>query len=316
MKIRTIFLTIVIIAFMLNAWLAIFILTGTISGLILRYFISGERNINIFKNRIAQPLKIIMQISLVLIIIFLVLFYGIWSLRAPFYHLKTVNHLIEIEISAKSDSCIAKETIFFPLKYLNVNPSDNGFLENNSQNDSTYEKKGFPIIAGWDYEGEIDDNLIYKRISTQVIKRRWIPFRTINEFHFSDIRLILDRNDIYLTPDSDSKIVLNAPEYLIAETFPVAESRQVSLTERIERILIHIPSYMQGGFDVQFEVISPLMSNKMGHSLLLASLFAPIKWTFFALCAIFAEQIKDGILIPFVKRIFKILGLKYRNNIN
>ena len=64
------------------------------------------------------------------------------------------------------------------------------------------------------------------------------------------------------------------------------------------------------------EAISPLVRNELGIALINISLWTPIKWILLSIFAIFGEQIRKGILVPFIKRVFKILGLPFLDNNN
>jgi len=162
-------------------------------------------------------------------------------------------------------------------------------------------------LYGWNSSGVINGKLRFTRQRKQPVSNRWFPVYSINTIFIPSI----DYLGFFLTPDKESEILLEAPNNMVIRTYPQYLSRIELLMENKEQLTIPISLASEKGFSIRIQVLSPLFRNKLGHTLISVSIWSPIKWIVLALCLIFAEQIKKGILIPLVRKVFQFLKIPY-----
>lgn len=177
----------------------------------------------------------------------------------------------------------------------------------------TSKQRQSPTVAdmmsshGWDASGMIDRKLRFSRQRKQAASIRWFPVYTINTISIP----VIKHHDLILRPDNQSQVMLDVPKQMVAITYPSYSSRVDLLKDNREQLTIPITLASEDEFTLRIQVVSRLFRNPVGQTIIKVSIWSPIKWIIFLLCAIFAEQIKKGILIPFVRRAFQLLGIPY-----
>jgi hypothetical protein len=117
-----------------------------------------------------------------------------------------------------------------------------------------------------------------------------------------------------LRPAIDSVAKLDVPKYFLIRTYPAARSRDEILGQDREALNVPLEEFgdsPDGG--LRLEVLSPALRNRIGASLATVSAWEPIKWVGATLLLLFSEQIKRGILEPFMRWLFRLVGAKYRD---
>lgn len=147
----------------------------------------------------------------------------------------------------------------------------------------------------------------FSKISDQPIASRWLPFKTLNALNFP----AMSCQDMIFDSDATSSLTLTAPRFEIAKTDPDPKSRTEKLDGDNEVIILPIEFRWDVVPAVQLQLISPLLRSRIGDLLLSGAAWEPIKWILLVVCGLFAEQIKKGLIVPFVKWIFKVLHLPY-----
>lgn len=162
--------------------------------------------------------------------------------------------------------------------------------------------------CGWQQQGAVGSmlHLIQRRMVK--VRARWFPLQTVNEIALPKLWC----QDIHLELDSSSRAVLSVPMFMVVRTLPAAASRKESLTGGTERLVLPLDFLPVEKPGLQLEVTSPPARNKFGSLLVEGAIWKPLRWLGLALSAIFSEQIKLGLLIPAVKRLFKLLGIQFK----
>lgn len=160
---------------------------------------------------------------------------------------------------------------------------------------------------GWETSGMMNGKLKFTRQRKQPASVRWFPVYTTNTIFIPEIKLY----DLIIRPDNESQVILEAPKQMVAITYPYYSSRVDLLKGNREQLVIPIALASEDRFTLRIQVLSPLFRNRVGKTIIQASIWSPIRWIILALCLIFAEQIKRGILIPFVRKVFHFLGIPY-----
>ncbi|MCJ7458666.1 MAG: hypothetical protein MUP17_06725 [candidate division Zixibacteria bacterium] len=163
------------------------------------------------------------------------------------------------------------------------------------------------LLKGWNSSGVIDGKLRFTKQRKQLALSRWFPFYKTDSIFIPTIKFL----HLFLIPDDESRVTFDVPHDMIAITYPCYSSRVDLLKDNKEQLTIPINDASESGVTIRIKVLSPLLRNKVGKTLIKASIWSPIKWIILALCAIFAEQIKKGILIPLVRSIFRVFRIPY-----
>jgi hypothetical protein len=148
-------------------------------------------------------------------------------------------------------------------------------------------------------------------LSTQPVASRWVPFKTVDSITFPQMRCA----DMLFASDTTSSFTLSAPRFEIAKTDPVAKTRTERLVGEGETIVLPISFNWEQQAAVQVQIVSPILRNRLGDLFLSGAAWEPIKWALLVVCGLFADQIKKGLIVPFVKWIFKLLKLPYKDDV-
>jgi hypothetical protein len=151
------------------------------------------------------------------------------------------------------------------------------------------------------------DGITLTRERKQPIKSRSLPVSTLNA-----ISLESDFNceGVVLHPPDAAQVMVFAPKYSIAKTYPDS-SRSEAIGEDSVRLSFPFAFALGESPVLRLEVISPLFRNSVGDWILQGSFWTPLAWFWAIACAVFADQIKSGIIIPTMRRSFRLLGLKW-----
>jgi hypothetical protein len=160
--------------------------------------------------------------------------------------------------------------------------------------------------CGWKEEVEGTFSIL----STQPVASRWVPFKTVDSITFPQMRCA----DMLFASDTTSSFTLSVPRFEIAKTDPVAKTRTERLVGEDETIVLPISFNWEQQAAVQVQVVSPILRNRLGDLFLSGAAWEPIKWAVLVVCGLFADQIKKGLIVPFVKWIFKLLKLPYKDD--
>ena len=63
---------------------------------------------------------------------------------------------------------------------------------------------------------------------------------------------------------------------------------------------------------LRLELLSPALRNRIGASLANVSAWEPLKWIGATFLLLFSEQIKRGVLEPFMRWFFRVFHLRYK----
>lgn len=165
------------------------------------------------------------------------------------------------------------------------------------------------LLYGWNDGGAVDDSRLFTRKRTQPAITRWMSVRTTNVITLPEIRY----RYLILRPTANSKLVLVAPKYTVGKTRPSYVSRS-DLPGDSEVLTIPTDFQVENVPRLEVELLSPLLRSELGNELVQASIWTPVKWILLALCAIFGDQIRRGILIPLVKKTFAVLHIRFRDD--
>ena len=116
---------------------------------------------------------------------------------------------------------------------------------------------------------------------------------------------------VSLNLDATSRAVLSIPKYMVVKTFPGASSRDELLLGENERRVVRLDVLPVETPTLQLDVASPLARNKIGSLIVKGTIWKPLNWIFLAFCGIFSEQIKKGLFVPIVERLFRALHIPF-----
>jgi len=119
---------------------------------------------------------------------------------------------------------------------------------------------------------------------------------------------------IHLNLDAASRAVLNVPKYMVAKTYPAAPTRTETLVEDDERLVLPLDFVAAEPQVVRLEVVSPPARNKLGFLIVKGAIWKPLNGILMLLGGVFSDQIKKGLLIPIVKRLFRVLHLPFKED--
>ena len=108
----------------------------------------------------------------------------------------------------------------------------------------------------------------------------------------------------------NSQTLLFASEYSITKTYPDSTSVEIPGEERQRFLIPLIYAYGESPI-VRVEVVNALLRNWLCAQLLAGVFWAPLAglWTVF--CMVFADQIKGKVVVPVMKWIFEIVGIRW-----
>ena len=171
-------------------------------------------------------------------------------------------------------------------------------------------------LSGWKVKKQQDNMVLLGRIRKQKVISRWLPFYTVNKIYLPEIKTmhkgIISRS--YGTAWPHARFIIDAPKNLIGLVYPSHNSREDMLEsneERLEVLLSPLSIVPEEKYVLRIQVLSPLIRNKIGRSIITILFYQPLKWIALVLCAIFGEQIRKRVLVPFVKRTFKLFRISY-----
>lgn len=179
-------------------------------------------------------------------------------------------------------------------------------LEQENHGDNYIQTKQALEQCGWKEEVEGTFSIL----STQSVASRWVPFKTVNTIAFPQMRCA----GMLFASDTTSSFTLSVPRFEIAKTDPVPKTRAERLVGEEETIVLPISFNWEQHPTVQVQVVSPILRNRLGDLFLSGAAWEPIKWAVLVACGLFADQIKKGLIVPFVKWIFKFLKLPYKDD--
>lgn len=165
---------------------------------------------------------------------------------------------------------------------------------------------GLMTSEGWAYAGTVNGKPKYSRRREQEALCSWFSSYTVNDISIPQV----SHENIVLVPDEQSKIFLDVPKHLILSTFP-SSTPQSLLKGGRELFEINMTSSVRAHPNLEVGVVHPALRTEVGISLIKTSIWTPVYWAVAALLLIFSKQIELGILMPCVRRLFKILGLNY-----
>lgn len=162
--------------------------------------------------------------------------------------------------------------------------------------------------CGWTTERGGEIRAYRERVQPAVA--RLLPVHTVNVISLDeDLRCQL----LSFHLPEKSQAVIFAPTYSIGRTYPEGSRNEILGQDRV-RLTLPIDFGYQEARDLRIEVISPLFRNGPGAKILAGAFWTPFTWLWAMTCAIFSEQIKKGVLVPTVRRLFKVLRLKWRSD--
>jgi len=171
-------------------------------------------------------------------------------------------------------------------------------------------------LSGWKIKKQQGDMVLLERTREQKVLARWLPFYTVNKIYLPEIKYV----DKALSPFSSNitapyaRFIIDAPKNLIGLVYPSHNSREDMLENKKERITVllsPIAVVPEEKYVLRLQVLSPLIRNNIGMSIIKILFYLPLKWLAFVLCVIFGEQIRKMVLVPLVKRIFKFFSISY-----
>lgn len=163
------------------------------------------------------------------------------------------------------------------------------------------------ISLGWEESGRINGKLRFTKQRKHPVSMSVFRLYTVDTLFIPVIKY----DQYLLTPNDESQVILDVPKLTVANTYPLYSSRVDILRHNREQLTIPIARTSQGGYIIRTRLLHPLLSNKVGQIIIRTLFWSPFKWVILAICAIFAEQIRKGILIPFVKRVFHLFRMRY-----
>jgi hypothetical protein len=145
---------------------------------------------------------------------------------------------------------------------------------------------------------------------------------------FPDDHSLRARHQYVFRMAEGSTLHLIAPKFTIRGTNPPGEAKQLisnqqQLTVVLTNERVSLPgssdvfngrfaiSRQAGGYEqaLHVEMASPALRNELGSSLVDISLSSILKWLIFLLAAIFSEQLKEQILLPPIRYLFRRAGI-------
>jgi len=162
------------------------------------------------------------------------------------------------------------------------------------------------VSCGWNVDS---DTWVIKatRQRTQDAKFPWLAATSVNTIYLEEQRYC--EGFLLLIPNN-SQAAIFASDFTIAKTYPDATRSEV-LGQHRERLLIPMNYATYESPTLRFEVINPLFQNWAGAKILEGAFWFPLQFIGAILGAIFSEQIKGSILVPFMRRLYTLLGLKW-----
>ena len=164
--------------------------------------------------------------------------------------------------------------------------------------------------CGWEQQGTVDSMLQMVQTRTISVNPRWWPVHKVSQIEIPQMAC----QGIHLNLDAASRAVLNVPKYMVAKTYPAAPTRTETLVEDEERLVLPLDFVAAEPQVVRLEVVSPPARNKLGFLIVKGAIWKPLNGIFMVLCGIFSEQIKKGLLIPIVKRLFRVLHIPFKED--
>jgi hypothetical protein len=116
----------------------------------------------------------------------------------------------------------------------------------------------------------------------------------------------LGRREIRFAPGERSRLTLISGRHVIAATVPAASAEIAGATE-VRRLDLIVAAGEQTQVDLQ--MVSPLFRNDIGVGLANATVGGVVKWFLLAGMALFAQEIKQAIAVPLVRRLLHRLPI-------
>ena len=149
-------------------------------------------------------------------------------------------------------------------------------------------------INGWKLSGIVNGKLQHIKIDRTPISLRIIPAYSYNNISIPVIKY----ENLILIPDENSEVILDVPKQIVIDTFPKYYSRIDLFEDNRERLVIPLIFKTEKEHTLKIKLLNLLFRNRLGRNIVNASFYAPVKWLFLALIAIFADQIRKRILVP------------------
>jgi hypothetical protein len=162
------------------------------------------------------------------------------------------------------------------------------------------------VECGWTVER---DGYVIKatRQRTQGSKSPRIAATSVNTIYLEDERhcgLFL------LVIPANSQAAIFAPTFAIAKTYPDSTRSEV-LGRHLERFLIPMNFAADESPTLRFEVINPLLQNWAGAKILDGAFWLPLGFIGTIVAAALSNQISGSIVVPLMRRFYRLLGLKW-----
>jgi hypothetical protein len=149
------------------------------------------------------------------------------------------------------------------------------------------------------------------KTTTAVVKHEWPWWYSSTVISVPRVRcpgISLPRAD---SPrDVGWTFIIRAPRFVVIATYPTAD-RTVQIAKWLTEMRVKVGLGFSNSLSVVIEVAHPLLQNRIGSAVIEGALWNPMAWLVLALCGIFGEQIRKGMLVPLVRHMFGLVGLKY-----
>jgi hypothetical protein len=139
------------------------------------------------------------------------------------------------------------------------------------------------------------------RERTQPAVSRWFPVTSLNTIPL----------EVCPGFSRESEVVLFAPKYAVRRSYPDAHRADL-VSDNRERLTLLVDFAYDESPALQIELVSPLLRSAIGTQLLAGAFWTPLAWMWATLCGIFAQQIKEGLIVPMAKRSCRALGIRWQ----
>jgi hypothetical protein len=162
------------------------------------------------------------------------------------------------------------------------------------------------VKCGWSVDR---DEYVIKatRQRTQDAKSPWLAATSVNTIYLEDERYC---EGFLLVIPANSQAAVFAATFAIAKTYPDSTRSEV-LGQHLERFLIPMNFAADESPTLRFEVINPLFQNWAGAKILDGAFWLPLGFIGAIVGAVFSDQIKGSIVVPLMRRVYSMLGLRW-----
>jgi len=166
------------------------------------------------------------------------------------------------------------------------------------------------LTCGWHRTWTVDGISQFGRLRKVATLNQWWPAYSVSVI---DLPQPNCGQGFPLRPAAGSDAIVDVPPHFVARTYPTSSAREEILGQDREQITVPVTGFTtseEGG--LRLEVLSPALRNRFCAFVATASGWGPLKWIGVTLMLLFSEQIKRGVLEPFMRWLFRVFRFRYK----